>query len=213
MRVLVVDDHSLFRDGIVSLLDAAGFEVIGQANNGIAAVDEALRLHPELVLLDIHMPEMNGLEALKRIKSALPETHVVMLTVAEDETYLAEAIKSGADGYLLKHLGGPEFIELLEGLKRGEAAITRKTATFLMKQIAHPKVGHDRPVTVLSDREIEIIRLLAEGLSNKSISERLSLSGNTIKYHLKNILRKLNVQNRTEAVMYAIRNNLIENPK
>ena len=213
MRVLVVDDYSLFRDGIVSLLDAAGFEVIGQANNGIAAVDEALRLHPELVLLDIHMPEMNGLEALKRIKSALPETHVVMLTVAEDETYLAEAIKSGADGYLLKHLGGPEFIELLEGLKRGEAAITRKTATFLMKQIAHPKVGHDRPVTVLSDREIEIIRLLAEGLSNKSISERLSLSGNTIKYHLKNILRKLNVQNRTEAVMYAIRNNLIENPK
>ena len=213
MRVLVVDDYSLFRDGIVSLLEAAGFNVIGQANNGNMAVEEAIRLRPELVLLDIHMPEMNGLEALKQIKSNLPETRVVMLTVAEDETYLAEAIKSGADGYLLKHLGGPEFIELLEGLKRGEAAITRKTAAFLMKQIAHPKVAQDKPVTALSDREIEIIRLLAEGLSNKSISERLSLSENTIKYHLKNILQKLNVQNRTEAVMYAIRNNLIENPK
>ena len=213
MRVLVVDDHSLFRDGIVSLLEAAGFNVIGQANNGNMAVEEAIRLRPELVLLDIHMPEMNGLEALKQIKSNLPETRVVMLTVAEDESYMAEAIKSGADGYLLKHLGGPEFIELLEGVKRGEAAITRKTAAFLMKQIAQP-IGKPKGQNIpLSDREIEIIRLLAEGMSNKSISERLSLSQNTIKYHLKNILQKLNVQNRTEAVMYAIRNNLIENPK
>ena len=212
MRVLVVDDYSLFRDGIVSLLEAAGFNVIGQASNGNTAVEEAIRLHPELVLLDIHMPEMNGLDALKQIKSNLPETRVVMLTVAEDESYLAEAIKLGADGYLLKHLGGPEFIELLEGLKRGEPAITRKTAAFLMKQIAQPTVKPKEQVTPLSEREIEIVRLLAEGLSNKSISERLSLSENTIKYHLKNILQKLNVQNRTEAVMYAVRNNLIDSP-
>jgi DNA-binding NarL/FixJ family response regulator len=212
MRVLVVDDHSLFRDGIISLLDASGFDVIGQAGNGIEAVEEALRLRPDLVLLDIHMPEMNGLDALKRIKSAMPETRVVMLTVSEDETFLADAIKLGADGYLLKHLSAPEFIELLEGLKRGEAAITRKTTAFLMKQIAQPASRHDKPVTPLSDREIEIIRLLAEGLSNRSVSERLSLSENTIKYHLKNILQKLNVQNRTEAVMYAVRNNLIERP-
>jgi DNA-binding NarL/FixJ family response regulator len=191
MRVLVVDDHSLFRDGIISLLDASGFD---------------------LVLLDIHMPEMNGLDALKQIKSAMPETRVVMLTVSEDETFLADAIKLGADGYLLKHLSAPEFIELLEGLKRGEAAITRKTTAFLMKQIAQPSSRHDKPVTPLSDREVEIIRLLAEGLSNRSVSERLSLSENTIKYHLKNILQKLNVQNRTEAVMYAVRNNLIERP-
>jgi DNA-binding NarL/FixJ family response regulator len=212
MRVLVVDDHSLFRDGIVSLLDAAGFEVVGQAGDGNMAVQEAIRLRPELVLLDIHMPEMTGLEALKRIKSALPETRVVMLTVSDDEVYLTDAIKSGADGYLLKHLSAPEFIQMLEGVKRGEAAITRKTAAFLMKQIAQPPSRQEKPVAQLTEREVEILRLLAEGLSNKSISERLSLSENTIKYHLKNILQKLNVQNRTEAVMYAVRNNLIEKP-
>ena len=120
MRVLVVDDHSLFRDGIVSLLDAAGFEVVGQAGDGNMAVQEAIRLRPELVLLDIHMPEMTGLEALKRIKSALPETRVVMLTVSDDEVFLTDAIKSGADGYLLKHLSAPEFIQMLEGLKEAK---------------------------------------------------------------------------------------------
>ena len=213
MRVLVVDDHSLFRDGIVSLLDAAGFDVVGQTGDGVTAVQEAARLRPELVLLDINMPEMSGLDALKEIKSASPETFVVILTASEDDASIADAIKSGADGYLLKHLNAPDFIQLLEGLKKGEAAITRKTASFLMKQIAQPIGKPKGQETPLSDREIEIIRLLAEGLSNKSISERLSLSENTIKYHLKNILQKLNVQNRTEAVMYAIRNNLIENPK
>jgi DNA-binding NarL/FixJ family response regulator len=210
MRVLVVDDHSLFRDGIVSLLGATGFTVIGQAGDGKTAVEQALRLRPELVLLDIHMPDMTGLEALKQIKAKLPETRVVMLTVSEDEEFLMEAIKSGADGYLLKHLSGSEFIEMLEGLKRGEAAITRRSAAFLMKQISQPDQEKEKPVTPLTDRELEILGLLADGLSNKAISERLSLSENTIKYHLKNILNKLNVHNRTEAVMYALRINLIQ---
>jgi len=212
MRVLVVDDHSLFRDGIVSLLSATGFTVVGQAGNGKDAVTEVTRLHPELVLLDIHMPDMTGIEALKEIKARVPETRVVMLTVSEDEEHLSEAIKAGADGYLLKHLSGPEFIDMLEGLKRGEAAISRKTAAFLMKQIAQPAHPQEKPAMPLSDREIEIIQLLADGLSNKAISRQLSLSENTIKYHLKNILQKLNVQNRTEAVMYALRNNLIQKP-
>jgi DNA-binding NarL/FixJ family response regulator len=210
MRVLVVDDHSLFRDGIVSLLGATGFTVVGQAGDGKTAVDEALRLRPELVLLDIHMPGMTGLEALKQIKAQLPETRVVMLTVSEDEDSLVEAIKTGADGYLLKHLSGTEFIEMLDGLKRGEAAITRKSASYLMKQLARPEQNPEKPVMPLSEREMEILRLLADGLSNKAISERVSLSENTVKYHLKNILHKLNVQNRTEAVMYALRNDLIQ---
>jgi DNA-binding NarL/FixJ family response regulator len=211
MRVLVVDDHSLFRDGIVSLLEAAGFIVVGQAGDGKTAVERALSLRPDLVLLDIHMPEMNGLEALKFIKASLPETRVVMLTVSEDESYLVDAITSGADGYLLKHLSGPEFIDMLEGLKRGEAAITRKTAAFLMKRMSQPGASQTENVPgTLSEREIEILKLVAGGLSNKAISDHLSLSENTIKYHLKNILQKFNVQNRTEAVMYALRNNLIE---
>jgi DNA-binding NarL/FixJ family response regulator len=213
MRVLVVDDHSLFRDGIVSLLEAAGYTVVGQAGDGKTAVERALSLRPELVLLDIHMPEMNGIDALKFIKASLPETKVVMLTVSEDETYLVDAITSGADGYLLKHLSGPEFIDMLEGLKRGEAAITRKTASFLMKRMAQPVSAQpENAAGVLTGREIGILELVAGGLSNKAISDQLSLSENTIKYHLKNILQKLNVQNRTEAVMYALRNKLIEKP-
>ena len=213
MRVLVVDDHSLFRDGIVSLLEAAGFVVVGQAGDGRSAIEKALSLRPELVLLDIHMPELSGLEALKQIKARLPETRVVMLTVSEDEATLVDAIRSGADGFLLKHLSGPEFIDMLEGLKRGEAAITRKTAAFLMKRMSQPDAARaESPETVLTEREIEILQYVAQGLSNKAISDELTLSENTIKYHLKNILQKLNVQNRTEAVMYAVRNKLIEEP-
>lgn len=210
MRVLVVDDHVLFRDGIVSLLDAAGFEVVGEASDGITAINEAKSLEPELVLLDINMPEMSGLDVLKEIKSAMPDVRVVMLTASDDDTLITDAVKSGADGYLLKHLNASDFIELLEGLKRGEPAITSKTTSLLMKQIAEIKESPPKQTTPLTEREVEIVYLLAEGLSNKSIAERLSLSENTIKYHLKKMLQKLNVQNRTEVVTYAIRNNLID---
>ena len=209
MRVLIVDDHSLFRDGISSLLEAAGFVVVGQSGDGRAAVKQVEQLQPDLVLLDIHMPVMNGLEALKQIKFIAPATRVVMLTVSEDENDLLNAIQNGAEGYLLKHLSAPEFIEMLEGIKRGEAAISRKTTTFLLKRISHSG-SPAAPVEALSEREIEILRLLAAGLSNKQISENLTLSENTIKYHLKNILRKLKVQTRTEAVMKALQTKILE---
>ena len=209
MRVLIVDDHSLFRDGISSLLEAAGFTIVGQAGNGQAAVSLVEQLHPDLVLLDLHMPVMNGLEALRKIKAYAPATRVVMLTVSEDENDLLTAIQTGADGFLLKHLSAPEFIEMLEGIKRGEPAISRKTTSFLMKRIAQAN-SPTVPIEPLSDREIEILRLLTQGMPNKQISEKLQLSENTVKYHLKNLLRKLNVQNRTEAVMKAIQTRLIE---
>ena len=209
MRVLIVDDHSLFRDGISSLLDAAGFDIVGQAGDGQAAIAQVEKLQPDLVLLDIHMPVMNGLEALKRIKAGWPGTRVVMLTVSEDENDLVAAIQSGAEGFLLKHLSAPEFIEMLEGIKRGEAAISRKATTFLIKRMAQP-VPHEPEGEVFTDRELEILRLLAGGLSNKQMSERLTLSENTIKYHLKNLLRKLDVQNRTEAVMKAVQEKIID---
>lgn len=209
MRVLIVDDHSLFRDGISSLLEAAGFTIVGQAGDGQAAVAQVAELHPDLVLLDIHMPVMNGLEALKQIKAIAPTTRVVMLTVSEDENNLLAAIQNGAEGFLLKHLSGPEFIEMLEGIKQGEAAISRKTASFLMKQLSQ-KRSASAPLETLTQRELDILRLMSAGHTNKSISNKLMLSENTIKYHLKNILRKLNVQNRTEAVMKAVQEKLID---
>jgi len=210
MRVLVADDHSLFRDGIVSLLEAAGFDVVGQAGDGRAAVEMALRLRPDLVLMDITMPQMTGLEALRLIKTELQETQVVMLTVSDDNANLIEAVKAGAQGYLLKNLSASEFLEMLAGLEHGEAAITRKTAARLIEGFADLSHPRSEPLDSLTQREIEIVRLVAEGLSNKAIAQALFVSENTVKYHMKNILQKLGVQNRTEAATYALRTGLLK---
>ncbi len=213
MRVLVADDHSLFRDGIVSLLQAAGFEVVGQVSNGLEALQAVEQHRPDLVLLDIGMPEMGGLQALRRIKAAHPSTKVVMLTVSDEDEDLLEAVRSGAQGYLLKNLNATEFLELLEGLQRGEAAMTRRMAARLMQGVASQSNKETRPSATLTSREHELLQLVAEGLSNKAIGQRLSISENTVKYHMKHILQKLEAQNRTEAVSRAIQAGLIQPPK
>ena len=210
MRVLVADDHALFRDGLISLLEAAGFEVVGQVGDGQAAVEAALRLRPDLVLLDITMPQLSGLEALRLIKRDLPETQVVMLTVSDDDADLFEAVESGALGYLLKNLSADQFFEMLDGLQRGEAAMTRQTTTRLMKGFADLSLQRADPAQSLTQREIELLRLVAKGMSNKAIAQTLSISENTVKYHIRSILRKLGVQNRTEAVTQAIRAGLLD---
>ena len=212
MRVLVADDHSLFRDGIISLLEAAGFEVVGQVGDGQAAVEAVLRLRPDLVLMDITMPRMSGLEALRAIKRMSPETQVVMLTVSDDDADLFEAIKSGASGYLLKSLNAEEFLTMLDGLQRGEAAMTRKTTARLIQGLTSSpsRSQQSGPAPRLTKREIELLRLVAEGMSNKAIAHALSVSENTVKYHMKNILQKLDAQNRTEAVTHAIRAGLLD---
>lgn len=205
MRVLVADDHLLFRDGLVSLLEAAGFDVVGQVGDGQAAVEAALRLRPDLVLMDITMPKMTGLEALRLIKRKLPETQVVVLTVSEDDADLFEAVGSGAEGYLLKNLTAAEFSGMLDGLQRGKAAMNRRTATRLMRGFADLSQQRTSPAESLMEREIELLRLVAEGMSNNAIALTLSISENTVKYHMKNILNKLGAQNRTEAVTHAMR--------
>jgi DNA-binding NarL/FixJ family response regulator len=212
MRVLVADDHSLFRDGLVSLLEASGFKVVGQAGDGQSAVEQTLKLHPDLVLLDMQMPVMNGLEALRQIKATSPETLVVILTVSEEENHLIEAVKAGANGYLLKHLSSKAFLDTLSGLQRGEAAITGKSVTVIMQNLASLSAQNAKqpPAVSLSEREIEILRLVAEGQSNAAISGKISLSENTVKYHLKNIMQKLNAHNRMEAVIIAVRDGLLK---
>lgn len=212
MRVLVVDDHSLFRDGLVSLLEAAGYTVVGQAGNGQEAVELARTLQPELILLDLNMPVMNGLEALRQIKDEMPEIQAVMLTVSDEDANLIDAIKAGAEGYLLKHLNSHAFLQALEGLERGEAAINRMAMTKVMKSLAElsRQKSSDSAEEALSEREIAILRLMSEGLSNQEISRRISLSENTVKYHLKNIFQKLHAHNRTEAVTFAMRSGLLE---
>jgi len=210
MRVLVADDHSLFRDGIISLLEAGGFDVVGQVGDGRAALEATLRLHPDVVLMDIDMPQMDGLQALGLIKQESPDTRVVMLTVSEDDANLYEAVSSGADGYLLKSLTADQFFEMLDGLQRGEAAMTRQTTAHLMKGLAGVSPRQPLPGQDLTQREIELLRLMANGMSNKVIAETLCVSENTVKYHLKHIMQKLEVQNRTEAVAHAIRMGLLD---
>jgi DNA-binding NarL/FixJ family response regulator len=209
-RVVVADDHSLFLDGITSLLEAVGYDIVAQASNGRLAVDAVREKHPDLVLLDITMPEMDGLEALVVIKAEFPDTQVVMLTVSDDDEDLFKAIQSGADGYLLKDLNSKEFIEMLEGLEQGEAAINRRMAARLMSGFQQLSMKRNDEPNQLTERETELLQWMVEGLSNKGIAQKLFISENTVKYHIRNILQKMGVQNRTEAVATAIRQNLIK---
>ncbi len=209
MRVVVADDHSLFRDGIISLLEAADYDVVAQVGDGSSALDAVRRHKPDLILLDISMPVMSGLEALQLIKAESPLTKVIMLTVSDSDDDLFQAIETGADGYLLKDLDASEFLDILEGIQKGEAAITRKIAARIMGRVKDLAQKKGEEKEVLSPREVEVIALLGKGLPNRAIAERLFVSENTVKYHVRNILQKLGSQNRTEAVANAMRMGLI----
>jgi DNA-binding NarL/FixJ family response regulator len=209
MRVLIVDDHSLFRDGISSLLQAAGFEVLGGAGNGQEAIEAALRLRPDLILMDVSMPEMDGIEAARQIKAQLPEVKIVMLTVSDDDRVLIDAVKAGASGYLLKSLDSTEFLAMLDGVQRGESAMQRQTMSRLLDSLSD---FSREPAIELTVRELELLKWVAQGYSNKAIAKEMSISPNTVKYHMKSVLQKLSVQNRAEAVATAIRAGWLPEP-
>lgn len=214
MRLLIADDHPLFRDGLRSLLEARGIDVVAEARNGREAVEQARRWHPEVVLMDLSMPEMSGLAATRLLSAEQPETKVVILTASEDDADLFEAIKSGAQGYLFKNLDSDEFFRLLEGVARGEPALTPGLARKLIGELARPasstRSADETPET-LTEREREVLELLVQGItSNRDLAERLVVSENTVKYHLRNILDKLHVQNRAQVVAYAMRHGLTD---
>ncbi len=211
MRILLADDHALFRDGVASLLRAWGHDVVGQASDGREAVELAQTLSPELVLMDVRMPNLSGLEATAAIRLEKPEVPIVMLTVSEDEDDLFTAIKAGAQGYLLKNLESAELRSMIEAVARGEAAISPATAARIIDEFLRPSppVGPaDRER--LTDREVDVLRLVTAGLRNKEIAAELSISENTVKFHLRNILEKLRAQSRAEVVARAMREGLVE---
>jgi DNA-binding NarL/FixJ family response regulator len=212
MRVLIADDHALFRDGLRSLLEARGIDVVGEAQNGREAVELARSLHPEVVLMDLSMPELGGLAATRLISADLSDVRVVVLTASEDDADLFEAIKSGAQGYLFKNLKSDELISMLEGVSHGEPALTPGLARKLLGEFAHPTAAqHDRSPDALTEREREVLELLVQGVtSNRELAERLIVSENTVKYHLRNILDKLHLQNRAQVVAYALRHGLVD---
>jgi DNA-binding NarL/FixJ family response regulator len=216
MKIVIADDHALFRDSMKSLLEARGLQVVGEASNGREAVDLAHRLKPDVVLMDLAMPELDGLSATKLIVADLPEVKVVVLTASDDDASLFEAIKAGAQGYLLKNLESEAFFTLLEGVNRGEPALTPTLARKVLQEFAKPSHGaaQREDPDALTDREREVLELLVSGVtSNRKLAKQLGVSENTVKFHVRNILDKLHLHNRAQVVGFAMRHHLVDPAK
>jgi DNA-binding NarL/FixJ family response regulator len=213
LRILLVDDHALFRKAIISLLgEAAEFSVVGEAATGQEALEQARKLQPDLILMDLSMPEMDGLEATRRIKAENPEVRIVILTIEEEDQNLFEAVKSGAQGYLLKKVEPAVLYDTLRRVSRGEASLSGVMAARLMEEFMRQAGQRDQTgpqATDLSGREREVLALVAQGKSNKEIAAAMVIAENTVKNHLKSILEKLHLQNRVQAATYALRQGLV----
>jgi DNA-binding NarL/FixJ family response regulator len=211
LKVLIADDHRLFRQGLISLMKTRDdlVEVIGEAQTGEEAVRMSASLHPDVIFMDIYMPQVDGLQAAREIKQRFPGIAVIMLTSSENDKHLYESIQLGASGYLLKSLDAAELFDLLEGVREGEVAMTRSMATQLMKVVARRSTDTGKGEETLTERELTVLRLVAGGASNPGIAEELSISVNTVKSHIKNILSKLQLENRTQAATYALQRGLV----
>jgi DNA-binding NarL/FixJ family response regulator len=217
MKVLLVDDHLLFLEALQNLLSARGIEVAGTARDGLDALAQARALRPDVILMDIGMPRCDGLAATRVIKAELPDVKIVMLTVSAEDEDLFEAIKSGASGYLLKSLDAGQFFELLSDLERGEVALSNGMAARVLEEFAR-QAGRAEPATEvgeedtpeLTPRQREVLTLVARGLKYKEVATALCLSESTIKYHMGEILERLHLKNRAQAIAYAARSGLAE---
>lgn len=216
MRILIADDHALFRDSLRSLLTSRGLDVVGEARDGQETIELARRVQPEVVLMDLAMPGLDGLAATRLISAEMPQVKIVVLTASDDDAKLFEAIKSGAQGYLLKNLESREFFALLEGVGRGEPALTPVLARKLLQEFARPAqpAAPSRDPDALTDREREVLDLLVQGVtSNRKLAQQLGVSENTVKFHVRNILDKLHLHNRAQVVGFALRHGIVPPPE
>lgn len=208
-KVLVVDDQVLFRKALASLLGSAGWEIVGEAANGAEAVEKTRELAPDLVLMDIRMPGVNGLEATRLIKAESPETKVVILTVSDEDEDLYQALRTGANGYLLKDTRPELLFELLQGVFLGEIALTPAIATRMLDEFLQlTERKRNAQSAGLTGREQEILELVVRGESNKGIAEALHIAEGTVKNHLHHILEKLHLRSRAQLVSRALRDKL-----
>jgi DNA-binding NarL/FixJ family response regulator len=214
MGVLLVDDHNLVRNGMASLLVAHKIEVAGEASDGLEALQKARQIRPDIILMDINMPRLNGLEATRLIKTEMPNIKIIILTVSEDEKNLFEAIKSGAEGYLLKNIKADEFLKLLDGVTKGEAAISPSMATKIIEEFAQKAKDEEEEASKgkLTNREKEVLSLVSGGDRNKEIASTLNITENTVKYHLRNIMDKLHLRNRAAVAAYAVSKGIKPHP-
>lgn len=212
MRVLLADDHTLFRSSLRSLLEAREIEVVGEAGDGLQAVTLAVRLRPDLVLMDLSMPVLNGIEATKLLAAQAPEVKVVVLTASMEDEDLFEALRAGAHGYLLKNLEADSFFDLLDRALAGEPALTPQLSRKVLQAFSKRETARPVPEApdTLTEREREVLELLVDGItSNRQLARRLEVTENTVKFHVRNILDKLHLHNRAQAVSHALRHRLV----
>ncbi len=215
-RLLLVDDHVLFRKGLISLLSSQeDLQVVGEADDGKAAVQVMRQVSPDLILMDVHMPEGDGIEAVTAIKKEAPDIKIVMLSASDEDDDLFSAIKAGADGYLLKTISPTLFLSELAGIRRGEAPISGILAHRILREFRKsppPSEPRQDESEALTEREISILEHLVQGKSNKEIAEALFVSENTVRIHLHNITEKLHLRNRIQVALYAVRRGLVDDP-
>jgi len=215
IRVLVVDDHALFRRGLQMVLEQEpDIEVVGEASDGSEAVEKSADTLPDIVLMDVRMPKRGGIDACTAIHETVPSAKIIMLTISDEEADLYDAIKAGAMGYLLKEISIEEVASAIRAVHGGQSLISPSMASKLLTEFASMiKKTDDRqqvPTPRLTDREMEVLKLVAKGLNNRDIAKQLFISENTVKNHIRNILEKLQLHSRMEAVVYAVREKLLE---
>ena len=215
LKVLVVDDHALFRRGLQMVLKGEDdIEVVGEAADGNEAVEKAQETMPDVILMDVRMPHRSGIEATQQIKDLLPHVKILMLTISDEEADLYEAIKAGASGYLLKEISIDEVADAIRSVSAGQSRLSPSMAAKLLQEFAamskRAAEARQLPAPRLTDREMEVLQLVAQGLNNRDIAKELFIAENTVKNHIRNILEKLHLHSRMEAVVYAVREKLLE---
>ncbi|OEF99364.1 hypothetical protein BHF71_01890 [Vulcanibacillus modesticaldus] len=213
LRLLLCDDHSLFRQGLKTLIELkSDMIIVGEAKNGLEAIEKCRILKPDFVLLDIEMPKLNGIETVKIIKNEFPDIKIIILTISEKDLNLYQALKYGADGYLLKNLEIEELVKLIYDVEAGQTVISPQIAGKVLKELSDVLTPEEKPskYQTLTDREQEVLQLVATGISNKQIAERINISENTVKKHLRNILHKLQLKSRSEIISYAYSEGIID---
>ena len=209
IRLMIADDHPVVREGLAAMLNKqADIEVVGEAENGREAIEQARRLHPDVILMDLRMPEVDGVEAMSRIAAESPETRFIVLTTYDNDEFIFKGIEAGARAYLLKDAPRDELFKAIRAVYRGESLIQPAVAGKVLDRFAQLSRQVQVPDS-LSEREVDVIRLMADGAANKEIATGLAISESTVKTHIQTIFQKLGVRDRTEAVMQALRKGII----